>query len=160
MRCAAPSAHNERWLPWLSERLRGVGAEADPERRAISSCPLSRRAAQERRRRFRVLAVARHPAARWRLWPAAHLRITIGTGEEMERVAAVLAEFMAGDERRLFERVALIGIGLIGSSLARVLRRDMPGHAHRCLRPPRRDPGRRCAASASPTRRPTTRPPR
>ena len=28
---------------------------------------------------------------------------------------------------RLFERVALIGIGLIGSSLARVLRRDSPG---------------------------------
>src|SRR5438874_3487996 len=27
---------------------------------------------------------------------------------------------------KLFERVALIGIGLIGSSLARVIRRDMP----------------------------------
>ena len=27
----------------------------------------------------------------------------------------------------LFDRVALIGIGLIGSSLARVLRRDSPG---------------------------------
>jgi cyclohexadieny/prephenate dehydrogenase len=30
---------------------------------------------------------------------------------------------------RLFDRVALIGIGLIGSSLARVLRRDSPGTA-------------------------------
>jgi cyclohexadieny/prephenate dehydrogenase len=29
--------------------------------------------------------------------------------------------------KRLFDRVALIGIGLIGSSLARVLRRDSPG---------------------------------
>lgn len=29
--------------------------------------------------------------------------------------------------KKLFERVALIGIGLIGSSLARVLRRDSPG---------------------------------
>jgi len=28
---------------------------------------------------------------------------------------------------RLFDRVALIGIGLIGSSLARALRRDSPG---------------------------------
>ena len=59
---------------------------------------------------------------------------------------------------RLFDRVALIGIGLIGSSLARVLRRDSPRDAHRRLRPPRRDAGRRCAASASPTRRPTIRP--
>ena len=30
---------------------------------------------------------------------------------------------------RLFERVALIGVGLIGSSLARVLRRDSPDTA-------------------------------
>src|SRR5271156_2766344 len=29
--------------------------------------------------------------------------------------------------QNLFDRVALIGIGLIGSSLARVLRRDSPG---------------------------------
>ena len=30
---------------------------------------------------------------------------------------------------KLFDRVALIGIGLIGSSLARALRRDSPGTA-------------------------------
>ena len=40
------------------------------------------------------------------------------------------------DERnQLFDRVALIGIGLIGSSLARALRRDSPGTSHRrCAR--------------------------
>ena len=31
-------AHNERWLPWLSERLAALGLAADPERRAISCC--------------------------------------------------------------------------------------------------------------------------
>ena len=36
-----------------------------------------------------------------------HLRITIGTGEEMETVAAALAEFMAaGDERSRTRRPA------------------------------------------------------
>ena len=30
-------------------------------------------------------------------------------------------------KQKLFDRVALIGIGLIGSSLARVIRRDSPG---------------------------------
>ena len=36
---------------------------------------------------------------------------------------------------RLFERVALIGVGLIGSSLARVLRRDgLAGEIVACAR--------------------------
>ena len=39
----------------------------------------------------------------------------------------------------LFHRVALIGIGLIGSSLARVLRRDSPATEIVRLRPPGRD---------------------
>ena len=65
----------------------------------------------------------------------------------METVAAALAEFMAAGmsahdpKTGLFERVALIGIGLIGSSLARVLRRDEPADRDCRLRPPRRNLG-------------------
>ena len=49
-----------------------------------------------------------------------HLRITIGTEDEMRAVVAALAEFLAASmSDPLFDRVAFIGIGLIGSSLAR-----------------------------------------
>ena len=57
----------------------------------------------------------------------------------------------------LFDRVALIGIGLIGSSLARVLRRDSPGTTIvACARRP--ETLAAACASSLPTRRPTTRP--
>ena len=40
-------------------------------------------------------------------------------------------------EGALFDRIALIGIGLIGSSLARVVKRDgLAGHIVACARTP------------------------
>ena len=54
------------------------------------------------------------------------LRITVGTAEEVEIVIATLTEFGSGSRQRvaepLFRRLALIGIGLIGSSVARIAR--------------------------------------
>ena len=93
-------AHNERWLPWLSERLAGARPGADPERRAISCCrafptiPGTNADAafaflQSRGILVRKMAGYGLPQ---------HLRITIGTGEEMETVAAALAEFMGRNE--------------------------------------------------------------
>ena len=58
------------------------------------------------------------------------LRITVGTAEEVDIVIATVTEFMSrvrpGIRCRmsepLFRRLALIGIGLIGSSVARIAR--------------------------------------
>ena len=53
------------------------------------------------------------------------LRITVGTAEECTLVADALAAFMADGARMaepLFRRLALLGIGLIGSSVARIAR--------------------------------------
>ena len=53
------------------------------------------------------------------------LRITVGTAEEVEIVIATLDGVHAGRLRMaepLFRRLALIGIGLIGSSVARIAR--------------------------------------
>jgi histidinol-phosphate aminotransferase len=93
---ARARAHNDRWQPWLSERLAALGLELTP---SVGNFVLPR-----------FPDDARHNA------DAAHdflhargilirkmggyglpqcLRITIGTGEEMEIVAAALAEFMA-----------------------------------------------------------------
>ncbi len=57
------------------------------------------------------------------------LRITIGTDEECTLVAETLAAFMRPMAEPLFQRLALIGIGLIGSSVARVAseRGDLAG---------------------------------
>ncbi len=88
-------AHNERWLPWLSERLAALGLSLtpsvanfvlpcfpdDPEHNADAAFAFL----QARGILVRKMAAYGLPQ---------HLRITIGTGEEMERVAAVLAEFM------------------------------------------------------------------
>jgi histidinol-phosphate aminotransferase len=88
-------AHNERWLPWLSERLAALGLPLTP---SVANFVLPRfpdgpghNAAaafeflQSRGILVRKMAGYGLPA---------HLRITIGTGEEMETAAAVLAEFM------------------------------------------------------------------
>ena len=42
-------AHNERWLPWFSERLASTGHPAHPECRQFRPRALSRRSAQGRR---------------------------------------------------------------------------------------------------------------
>src|SRR5262249_56623707 len=89
---------------------------------------LPRGAVGERRCSVRFFAIARHPDAQ-----DGSLR-TAGVSEDHGRHRARDGEG-GGHSRRvhgrtmsdgLFDRVALIGIGLIGSSLARVLRRDSP----------------------------------
>ena len=84
-----------------------------------------------------------------------HIRITVGLEEEMRAVVAALADFLRrGMSAPHFERVALIGIGLIGSSLARVLRRDgLAGEIVACARQPatlRRGAAARPCRRASP----------
>ncbi len=135
-------AHNDLWLPWFSERLAALGLPLTP---SVANFVLPRFPDEPGRNAeaaFAFLAVARHPDPQdGRLWaagtPPDHHRHRRGDGE----VAAVLGEFTLGDEiicpvhprsrlfreSKLFDRVAFIGIGLIGSSLARVLRRDSPG---------------------------------
>ena len=59
------------------------------------------------------------------------LRLTVGTEEANRGVVAALADFLEKLTMAapLFDRIALIGIGLIGSSLARVIRREgLAGH--------------------------------
>ena len=66
------------------------------------------------------------------------LRMTIGTEDDNRGVVAALAELhgrAAGMSQPMFERVALIGLGLIGSSLSHAMRRgglagSIVGHAH------------------------------
>jgi len=88
-------AHNDRWLPWLSERLAGLGLPLTP---SVGNFVLPRfpdtpgHDAAAAFEFLRARGILTRKVAGYGL--PQHLRITIGTGEEMERVAAVLAEFM------------------------------------------------------------------
>ena len=89
--------HNERWLPWFSERLAALGLPLTP---SVGNFVLPRfpdlpgHDAAAAFEFLRARGILTRRVTGYGL--PQHLRITIGTGAEMERVAAVLAEFMAG----------------------------------------------------------------
>ncbi len=94
---ARARAHNERWLPWLSERLAALGLPLTP---SVGNFVLPRFPDDPRHNADAAFAFLQSRGILVRKVGAyglpQHIRITIGTGEEMAIVAAALAEFMAG----------------------------------------------------------------
>jgi len=93
---ARARAHNDRWLPWLSERLAALGLELTP---SVGNFVLPRFPDEPRHDAAAAFAFLQSRGILTRQMGAyglpQHIRITIGTGEEMEAVAAALADFMA-----------------------------------------------------------------
>jgi histidinol-phosphate aminotransferase len=89
-------AHNDRWLPWLSERLAELGLELTP---SVGNFVLPRFPDEPRHNAAAAFAFLQSRGILTRQMGGYGLpqclRITIGTGEEMEAVAAALAEFVA-----------------------------------------------------------------
>ena len=89
-------AHNERWLPWFSERLAALGLRLTP---SVANFVLARFPDDPLRNADAAFAFLQSRGILTRKMGAyglpQHLRITIGTGPEMETVAAALAEFTA-----------------------------------------------------------------
>jgi histidinol-phosphate aminotransferase len=94
---ARARAHNDLWLPWFSDRLAALGLKLTP---SVANFVLPRfpeMATKNADAAFdflRARGILTRKMAGYGL--PRHLRITIGTGAEMERVSAVLGEFMAG----------------------------------------------------------------
>ncbi|MGE5270142.1 MAG: histidinol-phosphate transaminase [Thiohalocapsa sp.] len=92
---ARARGHNERWLPWLSERLKALGLKLTP---SVGNFVLAGFPDDPARNADTAFAFLQRRGILVRQMGAyglpAHLRITIGTGEEMETVAAALAEFI------------------------------------------------------------------
>src|SRR5712691_1200789 len=125
---------------------RRARSATDAERRQFRVAAFSRRCRPQCRCRLRLSSSARHPGApdgrlRAAAPPADHHRHRRRNGGHHRRPrpvhgrAPTLPSPACGggsgrgprmSAKPLFERVALIGIGLVGSSLARVLRRDSP----------------------------------
>ena len=88
--------HNQRWLAWFSERLTAIGIPLTP---SVANFVLARFPDDPRKNADAVFAFLQSRDILTRKMGAyglpEYLRVTIGTGEEMERVAATLGEIMA-----------------------------------------------------------------
>jgi histidinol-phosphate aminotransferase len=93
---ARARAHNDRWLPWFSERLAALGL---PLTASVANFVTPRFPDEPGRDAAAAYVFLRSRGILTRRMAAyglpQYLRITIGTGEEMEKVAAVLEEFMS-----------------------------------------------------------------
>ena len=93
---ARARAHNDKWLPWLSERLQAIGLELTP---SVGNFVLARFPDEPQHNADAAFAFLQSRGILTRQMGGYGLpkclRITIGTGEEMEAVAAALAAFMA-----------------------------------------------------------------
>jgi histidinol-phosphate aminotransferase len=93
---ARARAHNDRWQPWFSQRLAALGLPLTP---SVANFVLPRFPDEPARNADAAFAFLQSRHILTRKMAAyglpQHLRITIGTGEEMEKVAAALDEFMA-----------------------------------------------------------------
>jgi histidinol-phosphate aminotransferase len=89
-------AHNKRWLPWFSERLAALDL---PLTSSVANFVLARFPDDSLKNADSAFAFLQSRGILTRKMAAyglpQHLRITIGTGPEMETVAAALAEFLA-----------------------------------------------------------------
>ena len=93
---ARARAHNDYWLPWFSDRLAALGLALTP---SVGNFVLSRFPDDPHKNADAAFAYLQSRGILTRKMGGYGLpqclRITIGTGEEMERVAITLAEFMA-----------------------------------------------------------------
>jgi histidinol-phosphate aminotransferase len=89
-------AHNQRWLAWFSERLTSLGIPLTP---SVANFVLVRFPDDPHKNADAVFALLQSRGILTRKMGAyglpQYLRITIGTGEEMEGVAVALSEIMA-----------------------------------------------------------------
>ena len=115
-------AHNAEYRPKLAAGLQAAGIKVWPSEGnfvlADFAVPERAKAADEFLRARGVIA---RPVGGYGLPQC--LRITVGTAEEVGIVIDTLSAFMRSlMPEPLFKRLALIGIGLIGSSVARIAR--------------------------------------
>jgi len=92
---ARARAHNTKWLAWFSERLAALGLELTP---SVGNFVLPRFPDDPQQNADAAFAFLQARGILTRKMGGyglpQHLRITIGTGEEMETVAAAIAEFL------------------------------------------------------------------
>ena len=115
-------AHNEKWLPWVTAEFEKIGIKVTPSigNFVLMHFPAKGKDAVSADEHLKARGIILRRVAAYGLPNC--LRMTIGTEDDNRRVVAALAEFMGRIMTEpMFERVALIGLGLIGSSLSHAI---------------------------------------
>jgi histidinol-phosphate aminotransferase len=88
-------AHNDRWQPWLNEKMAALGLHPTPSvgNFVLPQFPEGKHDADAAFRFLQSKGILTRKMGGYGL--PDRIRITVGTGEENEKVAAALAEFMA-----------------------------------------------------------------
>ena len=117
-------AHNARWLAWLTEEIGKLGLKVTP---SVANFVLIHfpdtlgRTAKDADAFLTARGLILRYVAAYKLPNA--LRLSVGTEEANRLVVAALKEFLrVMASPVLFDRMALIGVGLIGGSIARAAR--------------------------------------
>ena len=123
-------AHNDIWLPWLTKALSELGLTVHP---SVGNFILVRfespQAADNGYAALMAAGCIARQVAGYGLPEC--IRITVGLEDENRIVVEALRSHLEGSMSAtvLFDRVAWIGLGLIGSSLGHALKRDgLAGH--------------------------------
>ena len=118
--------HNARWLPWLTEEIGKLGLKVTPSvaNFVLIHFPDQKATAKEADAFLTKRGLVLRQVGAYKLPHA--LRMTVGSEEANRLVVKALEDFLgkAGVSKpaTLFNRLALIGVGLIGSSIARAAR--------------------------------------
>ena len=92
---AKARAHNDRWQPWLNDKMTALGLRPTPSvgNFVLPGFPEGKHNADAAFRFLQSRGILARKMGGYGL--PDRIRITVGTGEENEKVAAALAEFMA-----------------------------------------------------------------
>ena len=125
-------AHNDRWLPWFAQRMRALGLHPYPSvaNFVLVKFPSDPKLNAEAALKFlndRRILPRRVGGLRPARLPACHHRGR-SSGQGLRRRARSLREgsgdaMSAPTPNPMFDKIAIIGIGLIGSSIARAARK-------------------------------------
>ncbi len=124
----ASVAHNEQWMPWLAAEIGKLGLTVTPSVANFILVHFAKgeaKGAEAADEFLKARGIIVRKVGGYGLPDC--LRMTIGTEADNKAVVAALADFVGGRPRMskpMFERVALIGIGLIGSSISHAMRRN------------------------------------
>ena len=152
--------HNARWLAWLTEEIGKLGLKVTPSvaNFVLIHFPETKgRTAKDADAFLTARGLMLRQVAAYKLPHA--LRMSVGTEEANKLVVAALSG-VSGEagvsDKPLFNRLALIGVGLIGGSIARAARAQGVVRNDRCDVALRANAASASPSSASPTKWSTT----